>query len=242
MKESVEDFLARGGNITTKKIKPKPSWELGEPIDYPVVGRNKPTIEEYYNSLAPKRDYSNKEFEKQLHDFYQSKEWKSIRETVHQQLTQMCPVCGSVHNLAVDHIKPIRYFWDLRLDIDNLQLLCGDCNLEKGSIPNWNLSWHVRNKQILSKRRLLIESAVKEKEQRKLNKGAYSGLEQWEVEEFKRCYASYSQLVRNKKLRLLPKPEFRKAVEKNFPMQTWNHTTKIKRWIKETFDRLEQKT
>ena len=236
-KETIEEFLARGGNITTKKEKPKPSWELGEPIDYPVVGRNRPNIEDYFKSLAPKRDFSNKEFEKQLHDFYQSKEWKNIRESAFKQYTHMCPVCGSEHNLIVDHIKPVRHFWELRLDPENLQLLCDVCNLEKASIPNWNLSWHIRNKEYLSKARLLIEGAVKEKERRKLERGAYSGLEHWEIEEFKRCYASYSQLARNKKLTLLPKPQFRKAVEKNFPLNTWTSTTKIKRWIKETFSK-----
>jgi hypothetical protein len=238
-KETIEEFLARGGNISTKKVKPKPSFELNEPIDYPAIGRNRPTIEEYYNSLSPKRDFSNKEFENQLHEFYQSKEWKSIRETVRTQLTQMCPVCGSEHNLVVDHIKPIRYFWELRLVLKNLQLLCGECNLEKGSIPNWNLSWHIRNKEHLSEARLLIESSVKEKERRKLDKGAHSNLEHWEIKEFKRCYTSYSQLARNKKLTLLPKPEFRKTVENNFPFNTWSNTTKIKRWIKETFNDTE---
>jgi 5-methylcytosine-specific restriction endonuclease McrA len=234
-KETIEEFLSRGGNIITEKVKSKPSWELNEPIDYPIIGRSRPTIQEYYNSLAPKRDYSNKEFENQLHDFYHSKEWKSIRETVHKQLTQMCPVCGNEHNLIVDHIKPIRYFWELRLTLDNLQVLCGDCNLEKGSIPNWNLSWHIRNKEYLTENRLLVEYSIKEKERKELDKKAYSGLENWKIEEFKRYYSSYSQLAKNKKLNLLPKLKFRKIIEEQFPSDTWRNTNKIKRWIKENF-------
>jgi 5-methylcytosine-specific restriction endonuclease McrA len=35
--------------------------------------------------------------------------------------------------VVVDHIRPIRHHWELRLDINNLQLLCDDCNKGKGS-------------------------------------------------------------------------------------------------------------
>jgi hypothetical protein len=32
------------------------------------------------------------------------------------------------------------------LDNDNLQILCNDCNIEKSSIPNWTLKFHIKNK------------------------------------------------------------------------------------------------
>lgn len=35
--------------------------------------------------------------------------------------------------MVVDHIKPIRKHWHLRLDSNNLQILCDDCNMGKGS-------------------------------------------------------------------------------------------------------------
>tara|TARA_Y100000310_G_C20491646_1_gene719547 strand:+ start:67 stop:624 length:558 start_codon:yes stop_codon:yes gene_type:complete len=35
--------------------------------------------------------------------------------------------------LNVDHIWPIKYYWHLRLDINNLQLLCKECNYYKAN-------------------------------------------------------------------------------------------------------------
>jgi 5-methylcytosine-specific restriction endonuclease McrA len=51
---------------------------------------------------------------------------------------RVCMCCGDIPGngirLVVDHIKPIGEFWDLRLDPDNVQILCNDCNMGKG---NW---------------------------------------------------------------------------------------------------------
>jgi len=35
--------------------------------------------------------------------------------------------------------------------MNNLQLLCNDCNLEKGSMIDWTLGWHIANKDLLQK-------------------------------------------------------------------------------------------
>ena len=45
----------------------------------------------------------------------------------------MC--CGKVpdHGINVDHIKPRKFFPELALDFDNLQILCGRCNKAKGN-------------------------------------------------------------------------------------------------------------
>ena len=43
----------------------------------------------------------------------------------------MC--CGSADKIRGDHIKPIRRYWNLRLDPDNIQILCEECNHGKGS-------------------------------------------------------------------------------------------------------------
>lgn len=48
----------------------------------------------------------------------------------------MC--CGNAYPhviINVDHIKPVRKYWHLRLDFDNLQVLCSTCNKAKG---NWD--------------------------------------------------------------------------------------------------------
>ena len=42
---------------------------------------------------------------------------------------ELCRQCGNTHNLCIDHIVPL--IKGGTNDIDNLQLLCGDCNLRK---------------------------------------------------------------------------------------------------------------
>jgi 5-methylcytosine-specific restriction endonuclease McrA len=51
------------------------------------------------------------------------------------------PATGSIMN--VDHIKPRKIFPELALDIDNLQILCHECNHGKG---NWDMTdWRPNN-------------------------------------------------------------------------------------------------
>jgi hypothetical protein len=63
--------------------------------------------------------------------FYQSKEWKALRLKVfsrygtnHECFTPGCTSRGT----HVDHIKPRSKYPHLALNIDNMQLLCPDCN------------------------------------------------------------------------------------------------------------------
>lgn len=69
--------------------------------------------------------------------FYASWEWSRLRYRAILKAGRSCMCCGaSASNgakIVVDHIKPIRRFWHLRLDPDNLQVLCEPCNMGKGS-------------------------------------------------------------------------------------------------------------
>lgn len=66
--------------------------------------------------------------------FYQSAAWINLR---YQILKKYGPVCQSCHKntgpMHVDHIKSLRRYWHLRLDPDNLQVLCAGCNWGKGN-------------------------------------------------------------------------------------------------------------
>jgi len=131
-----------------------------------VYGKSQESITEYLNNNSthifhPIVDLTNKEFEKTLHDFYNSKEWKKIRNEFKKHMTQMCSVCCSEDRLVVDHIRPVRYYWNERLNDSNLQMLCGDCNKEKGSILGWTVKWHEKNKESLSQNRILKEENIK---------------------------------------------------------------------------------
>lgn len=79
----------------------------------------------------------------QLDAFYVSREWRLIRYKALKRYGKTCHVCGAVPDdgvlIVVDHIKPVRHFWGLRLNIDNLQILCEPCNLGKGS---WDKTDH----------------------------------------------------------------------------------------------------
>jgi len=73
--------------------------------------------------------------EKPAVGFYSSDEWREVRYRalkLHGGACQCCGARGSRQSpLHVDHIKPRSKFPELALDINNLQVLCADCNLGK---------------------------------------------------------------------------------------------------------------
>jgi 5-methylcytosine-specific restriction endonuclease McrA len=76
-------------------------------------------------------------------DWYLSDAWKKLRYQAIVKYGNRCKCCGrgpkdgvSIH---VDHIRPKSLWPSLALNIDNLQILCSDCNLGKGNKDriNW---------------------------------------------------------------------------------------------------------
>lgn len=69
--------------------------------------------------------------------FYESNEWRSLRYEAFKKYGRKCMVCGAtVENgaiLHVDHIKPRSLYPELELILENLQILCKDCNLGKSN-------------------------------------------------------------------------------------------------------------
>lgn len=70
-------------------------------------------------------------------DFYQSREWRQIRYEALRKHGGRCLCCGRSGKqgvvLHVDHIRPRSLYPDLALSINNLQVLCEDCNLGKSN-------------------------------------------------------------------------------------------------------------
>jgi 5-methylcytosine-specific restriction endonuclease McrA len=68
--------------------------------------------------------------------FYNSMEWRHLRDWVMQRDNYECQMCkadGKVTTqadsvLEVDHIKELEYYPDSALDPDNLRTLCKDCH------------------------------------------------------------------------------------------------------------------
>mgnify|MGYP003331277246 CR=1 FL=1 len=71
-------------------------------------------------------------------EFYRTREWRNLRWSFISRQNGKCQVCGRTHKqhgvtMHVDHIKPRSKYPELELDKNNLQLLCEECNLGKGS-------------------------------------------------------------------------------------------------------------
>jgi 5-methylcytosine-specific restriction endonuclease McrA len=82
--------------------------------------------------------------------FYSSKAWKQLRYLALVNSEGKCCCCGAGREdgaiLHVDHIKPRSRYPELELSLDNLQILCMECNIGKG---DWDdTSWKDHFKSI----------------------------------------------------------------------------------------------
>lgn len=205
--ETVEEFLARGGKIQTEVKRDDP----GEPDLIQLI--------------------SDSEIKK----FYNSKEWKELRNNAYKQLTHFCPICGTEEKLVVDHINPVRFFWEQRLDIDNLQILCDECNLEKGSMVGWSIEYHLKNQSELQRIKLQKTLRIEESIHRKEKKRATEGLSVKEQDNLQRAYSAYRSRCFNAKILPITKFDFRKYMEENYSKFLWSNFEGVKGYIKNHF-------
>lgn len=77
----------------------------------------------------------------QTDSFLNSFEWRKVRMMAIKKYGAKCMCCGATPAtgavINVDHIKPRKLWPSLALDINNLQILCHDCNHGKG---NWDMT------------------------------------------------------------------------------------------------------
>ncbi len=65
--------------------------------------------------------------------FFQLKEWELLRRKALRTYGCKCMKCGAEKcEMHVDHIKPRSRFPNLQFEFSNLQVLCRNCNMEKG--------------------------------------------------------------------------------------------------------------
>jgi 5-methylcytosine-specific restriction endonuclease McrA len=110
----------------------------GKVIDYRYYSPQKALTRHDRGALnVQKRENRPATSEKAIAEFYKSWDWKRLSYETRKERGQRCECCGATpaHGVRIvcDHIKPIRKHWHLRLDRDNLQVLCDDCNMGKGS-------------------------------------------------------------------------------------------------------------
>jgi hypothetical protein len=76
-------------------------------------------------------------------DFYSSRAWKILRYQAFEKYGNRCQCCGARPeddiSLHADHIKPKSTHPELALDLNNIQILCPDCNI--GKINQWSTDW-----------------------------------------------------------------------------------------------------
>lgn len=64
--------------------------------------------------------------------FGSQNDWRYLRKKVLKIQGKHCLKCGKTHDrMHIDHIKPKSKYPHLEFKIDNLQVLCGDCNRKK---------------------------------------------------------------------------------------------------------------
>ena len=118
--------LKRGPAEKTAKAKRKPSVQRTTPSTVAWLPRD--------------------EWEKQTQKFYNSQAWKETRYEVLRRDGGACQCCGARASdgvrIHVDHVKPRSKYPELQLDINNLQVLCEDCNFGKSNY--YNDDWRVK--------------------------------------------------------------------------------------------------
>lgn len=74
-------------------------------------------------------------------EFLSTYEWRRVRMEALKKYGARCQCCGATPAtgavINVDHIKPRKLFPQLALSVDNLQVLCHECNHGKG---NWDMT------------------------------------------------------------------------------------------------------
>ncbi|MBB20217.1 MAG: hypothetical protein CMP20_12260 [Rickettsiales bacterium] len=107
---------------------------LGQP-DHDLEGR----LARQKASKKAKVEQANAKH-KERKDFYTSDTWRSLRYQALLTHGRRCLCCGATPEtgavLHVDHIKPRSTHPELSMDIDNLQILCADCNLGKSNVDD----------------------------------------------------------------------------------------------------------
>ncbi len=100
------------------------------------------TLCEKYTNHIPVMEKYNSEF-LGSNEFLNTHDWKKLRMQALMKFGNSCQCCGrgvaEGAKICVDHIRPRKLFPELSLSINNLQILCFDCNEGKGNIfvTNW---------------------------------------------------------------------------------------------------------
>ena len=111
--------------------------ELLKKKDYKMLKRN---IVRFVGMVNNRINRYEKGERRLVKDFYNSKKWRQVRYEALKNSNRVCLLCKATNKqLHVDHIKPRSKFPELQYDLNNLQVLCADCNVGKSNLDD--TSW-----------------------------------------------------------------------------------------------------
>lgn len=116
---------------TKIRVQMKEDWSWKPPRDEAVAKAR--TDQRLKARKKTKRKARGKKKPQPQISFYASWEWKKVRYETIKRYGPVCMCCGSDEKIVVDHIRPRSRFPELELDLDNLQVLCNDCNMGKSN-------------------------------------------------------------------------------------------------------------
>lgn len=129
---SVVSINKRRDRVNGKKVIKGKSWKKHRVKA--LLKENQNLRNEIIDLKNDKERFEQKKEYKIECDFYLSKEWRELRYKAIIIYKRMCFCCGATNKqIHVDHIKPRSKYPELELDLNNLQLLCVDCNLGKSN-------------------------------------------------------------------------------------------------------------
>lgn len=145
--------LASHGDKPKKRRKPR-KQRVARNVTQASTESSVKRFVDFYSKVDPRSD-----------DFLSSFEWKAVRMMALKRYGPVCQCCGASPAtgavMNVDHIKPRKLFPQLALDVDNLQILCGDCNHGKGNwdMTDWRTATHDNPSDIACLRQMFTDTS-----------------------------------------------------------------------------------
>tara|TARA_S200002703_G_scaffold156919_2_gene163568 strand:- start:276 stop:1130 length:855 start_codon:yes stop_codon:yes gene_type:complete len=131
--------LARNWSAKSENFDQKSFDRLVQSFDpHKCVHLHIKQLEQFWNGVKKEQNEEDLLTDLTSDAFYKSREWLYLRSHVLDRYGSECMQCGrskKIHNVVihVDHIIPRSIAPHLHLDRDNLQILCGDCNVGKSN-------------------------------------------------------------------------------------------------------------
>jgi 5-methylcytosine-specific restriction endonuclease McrA len=145
-KKQQEEYAKRKNKSAKKQAKKLYKKRIKDEVVCPKVKPHQKKIKQIRD--IPLQPYSHPELgTDEYSKFFQSTAWRQLRYLALKNTEGTCQCCGSKASdgvqIHVDHIFPRSRYPQLQLSLDNIQVLCSDCNVGKGDwgTEDWRIHW-----------------------------------------------------------------------------------------------------